>query len=500
MTVRELLAGVKLRRELPATVADAAVAGLEYDSRRVEKDFVFFAFPGSRVDGTRFASEALAKGALAVASELPAPDHFRGPWIEVEHGRRAMAGAAANFYDHPDRRVHFTGITGTNGKTTTAYLLESILREAGFTTGLLSTVEYRIADHARPAPNTTPESLDTMRFAAELENRHGSHLVSEVSSHALALGRVWGFHYHTAVFTNLSQDHLDFHGTMEAYAAAKRFLFVPGEGRGPEWAILNAEDEASESMRPQPPARVIWYGFSHRAELRAEEVRSGFRGLFFDLHWRGPGPHGGELQRQPVQSSLVGRINVLNILAAAGAALSYGIGLPAIARGVAACRNAPGRFERIDEGQPFLVVVDFAHTPDALRNAILIARELAGAARVITLFGCGGDRDRSKRPLMGAVAGELSDYVVLTSDNPRSEDPIAIMNDALVGLRRTDTPHAAEPERGKAIRLAIKQALPGDVVLLAGKGHETYQIIGDAAILFDDRQVARETLRELSRE
>ena len=488
MTVRELLAGVKLRRELPAVLAEAPVAGLEYDSRRVEKDFVFFAFPGSRVDGTRFASEALAKGALAVASELPPPADFKGPWIEVEHGRHALAAASANFYDHPDLRVSFTGITGTNGKTTTAYLLESILRVAGFTTGLISTVEYRIADDARPAPNTTPESLDTMRFAAELVGRHGDHLVSEVSSHALALGRVWGFHYRTAVFTNLSQDHLDFHGTMEAYAAAKRFLFVPGEGPGPAWAILNAEDEASESMRPPPPARVIWYGFSHRAELRAEEVRSGFRGLSFDLHYNG--------RREPIESPLVGRINVLNILAAAGAALSYGIGLPAIARGVAACHNAPGRFQRIDEGQPFLVVVDFAHTPDALRNAILIARELVGTGRVITLFGCGGDRDRSKRPLMGAVAGELSDYVVLTSDNPRSEDPIAIMNDALVGLRRTDTPHVAEPDRGKAVRVAIQQALPGDVVLLAGKGHETYQIIGDAAILFDDRKVAREALRE----
>ncbi|HLH44518.1 MAG TPA: UDP-N-acetylmuramoyl-L-alanyl-D-glutamate--2,6-diaminopimelate ligase [Bryobacteraceae bacterium] len=492
MTVRELLAGVKLRRELPRVVAEAAAAGLDYDSRRIQKDFVFFAFPGSRVDGARFASEAMAKGALAVASASPRPPDFEGPWIELEDGRRALATASANFYNHPDLRIRFSGITGTNGKTTTAYLLESILREAGFTTGLISTVEYRIRDDVWPAPNTTPEPLDTMRFAAELEKRHGSHLVSEVSSHALALGRVWGFRYHTAVFTNLSQDHLDFHGTMEAYAAAKRFLFVPPEGPGPEWAILNAEDEASESMRPAAPAQTIWYGFSARAGLRAEGVRSDFRGLSFDLDWDG--------QRQRIESRLVGRINVLNILAAAGAALSYGIGLSTIARGVAACRSAPGRFERIDEGQPFLVVVDFAHTPEALRNAILIARELARGGRVITLFGCGGDRDRSKRPLMGAVAGELSDSVVLTSDNPRSEDPIAIMNDALVGLGRTDTPHTAEPDRGKAVRLAIRQALPGDVVLLAGKGHETYQIIGDKAIVFDDREAAREALRELDYE
>jgi UDP-N-acetylmuramoyl-L-alanyl-D-glutamate--2,6-diaminopimelate ligase len=226
--------------------------------------------------------------------------------------------------------------------------------------------------------------------------------------------------------------------------------------------------------------------------LNAQDIRSGFDGLSFDLHWNG--------QRQPIESRLVGRINVLNILAAAGAALSYGIDLPAIARGVAACPGAPGRFERVHAGQPFLVVVDYAHTPDALRNAILIARELASPARVIALFGCGGDRDRSKRPLMGMAASELSDYVVLTSDNPRSEDPLAIMNDALVGLRRTDTPHSIEPDRGKAIRIALRQALPGDVVLLAGKGHETYQILKDRTIHFDDREAAHEALRELGYE
>jgi UDP-N-acetylmuramoyl-L-alanyl-D-glutamate--2,6-diaminopimelate ligase len=482
----ELLAGVTIREGMPKELAKVPVAGLEYDSRRIKKDFVFFAFRGAKVDGGEFAADALAKGACAVVSEIPRLRGFRGPWIEVAHGRRALATAASNFYDHPDRRVHFTGITGTNGKTTTSYLLEAILREAGFTTGLLGTIEHRLAGEARAAPNTTPESLDVIRFAAELEQRGGTHLISEVSSHALALGRVWGFQFHTAVFTNLTQDHLDFHGTMESYAAAKRFLFVPEEGSAPIWAVLNADDTASKSMEPPAPAQVIWYSLSHQADLRAENIRTGFDGLHFDLCWKD--------ERQPVDSPLVGRINVFNILAAAGAALSYGIGLPAIARGVAACRAVPGRFERVDAGQPFLVVVDYAHTSDALRNAIQIARELT-EGRVITLFGCGGDRDRSKRPLMGMAASELSDYVVLTSDNPRSEDPIAIMNDALVGLRRFDTPHSIEPDRGEAIRIAIKQALPGDVVLLAGKGHETYQIVKDQTIHFDDRETAREALR-----
>ncbi len=490
MTLGELLAGVKLREELPPSLAQLAVAGLEYDSRRVGKDFVFFAFAGAHVDGRSFAQDALARGACAVASELPHPQDFSGPWIEVEHGRHALASASRTFYGRPDERIHFTGITGTNGKTTTAYLIDAMLREAGNVTGLIGTIEYRLAGEVRRSPNTTPESLDFMRFATELEQRGGTHLIAEVSSHALALGRVCGFHFHTAVFTNLTRDHLDFHGTMEEYGAAKRLLFIPAEGPAPQWAVLNRDDSWTASAVPLA-SRVLFYGMSPEADLRAENVRSGFDGLRFDLSYQDV--------RQPVESRLVGRINVLNILAAAGAGLSYGMDLAAIARGIGALRAVPGRFERVDCGQPFLVVVDYAHTPDALRNAIQIARESA-QGRVITLFGCGGDRDRSKRPLMGMAAAEGSDYVVLTSDNPRSEDPIDIMNDALVGLRRFDTPHAVEPDRTKAIRIAIEQAQPGDVVLLAGKGHETYQIFKDRTIPFDDRETARQALRSLGYE
>lgn len=486
MTLGELLEGVKLRQELPSESALLPVTGLEYDSRRVEKGFVFFAFAGARVDGRRFARQAVEQGACAVVSESPRPQDFEGFWIQAEHGRRALATASRNFYGKPDEKLKFTGITGTNGKTTTSYLLEAILREAGNVTGLIGTIEYRLAGQVRPAANTTPESLDVMRFAAELVKLGGDHLIAEVSSHALALGRVHGFRFHTAVFTNLTRDHLDFHGSMEEYAAAKRLLFASPEGPAPEWAVLNADDPFSESA--QPAAHTVRYGLSSGANLRAENIASGFDGLRFDLVWEGG--------RQPIESPLVGRINVSNILAAAGAAISYGIPLPAIAKGVAASGAVPGRFERVDAGQPFLVVVDYAHTDDALRNVIRVARELtAGEGRVITLFGCGGDRDRSKRPLMGMAAGELSDYVVLTSDNPRSEDPLGIMNDALVGLRRFDTPHAIEPDRGRAIRIALKQAQPGDVVLLAGKGHETYQIFKDRTIHFDDRETAREALR-----
>jgi len=490
MKLSELLAEVALRETLAPALANQEVTGLEYDSRRVEKGFVFFAFPGSRVDGRRFAQNALDLGALAVVSDLPRPADFAGSpdtWIEVEHGRNALAAASRNFYHHPDERVLFTGITGTNGKTTTAYLIETILRVAGKITGLLGTIEYRLAGEVRPSPNTTPESLDIIRFAAELEERGGTHLIAEVSSHALALGRVHGFRFHTAVFTNLTRDHLDFHGTMEEYGASKRRLFAPPGQPAPQWAVLNADDPASKTMTPEDPgSRTIWYGVAGDAGLRAENIVSGFSGLRLEVTWNG--------RRESVQSPLLGLVNVSNILAAIGAGLTYGLDLEAIARSISDCRAVPGRFESVDAGQAFLVAVDYAHTDDALRNAIQTARSLS-RGKVITLFGCGGDRDRTKRPLMGMAAAELSDFVVLTSDNPRSEDPLAIMNDVLVGLGRFDTPHVAEPDRAKAIRIAIERAQPGDVVLLAGKGHETYQVLKDRTIHFDDRETAREILR-----
>lgn len=492
MNLDEVLSGVSFRTpaslEAVRSLAGAEVSGLEYDSRRVGKGFLFFAFAGAHVDGRQFAQAAMEKGALAVVSELPKPEGFAGPWLEVEHGRKALAMASRTFYGRPDERVAFTGITGTNGKTTVSYLTESILREAGQTTGLIGTIEYRLAGEVLPAANTTPESLDIMRFAAELARRGGTHLISEVSSHALALGRVHGFRFHTAVFTNLTRDHLDFHETMEAYRDAKALLFRPPEGPGPAWAVLNAEDEASQAMVPEEGSRVVWYGTGSKANLRAVQVHSDFRGLRFELAWEGA--------RQAVSSPLLGRINLMNILAAAGVGLSYGLDLAAIAQGIAACRAVPGRFERVDAGQPFLVVVDYAHTDDALRNAIQVARTLT-SGRVITVFGCGGDRDRSKRPLMGMAAAELSDYVVLTSDNPRSEDPLAIMNDAFVGIRRFDTPHVAEVDRTRAIRRAMEEARAGDVVLIAGKGHETYQILKDRTIHFDDRETARAALASL---
>jgi UDP-N-acetylmuramoyl-L-alanyl-D-glutamate--2,6-diaminopimelate ligase len=486
MNLGEILSGVRLKRPLSPELAGVKISGLEYDSRRVGTGFLFFAFPGSRTDGRQFANDAVARGASAVASESPMPAGFPGGWIEVEHGRQALSLAARNFYGRPDERLRLTGITGTNGKTTTGYLVDSILRAAGHTTALVGTIEYHLAGKVLAAVNTTPESLDLLRMFAELETLGGTHVTMEVSSHALALGRVYGLHFHTAVFTNLTRDHLDFHGTMEAYLAAKQMLFEGAGGPPPRAAIVNRDDEGLRALKLHPSTETYWYGLGKEANLRARHISSGFDGLRFEVQF--------DKLRFGLASPLIGRINVYNILAACGAALSYGIPPETIALGVSSLQAVPGRFERVDEGQPFVVVVDYAHTDDALRNVIAVARGL-NPKRVITLFGCGGDRDRTKRPLMGQAAAEASDFVVLTSDNPRSEDPLAIMNDALVGIRRVDVPHVVEPDRAAAIARALKEAREGDIVLLAGKGHEPYQILKDKTIAFDDRAVAREVLR-----
>jgi UDP-N-acetylmuramoyl-L-alanyl-D-glutamate--2,6-diaminopimelate ligase len=484
VTLAEVLQGVPV--EVPAAIAATRITGLAYDSRKISPGYLFFAFPGAHADGRLFAAQAIAKGAIAVVSELPRPEGFAGPWLQVPHGRDALALASGNFHKHPDRRLGLTGITGTNGKTTTSYLIDSVLREAGNITALVGTIEYRLAGKVQHAVNTTPESLELFQIFSSLEAAGGTYATMETSSHALALGRVYGIQFHTAVFTNLTVDHLDFHKTMESYFAAKQLLFRGNGAAAPRFAVINHDDAQAKRIELNPDTEVFWYGLEEGSTARAQKIASGFEGLQFEIQYNGG--------TYPVESPLVGEINVYNILAAWCTGMSYSIEPEVIARGIAKCAAVPGRFERVQEGQPFLVLVDYAHTDDALKNAIRAARGMT-RQRVITLFGCGGDRDRSKRPLMGMAAAEKSDFVVLTSDNPRSEDPLAIMNDALVGIRRSDTPHIVEPDREKAIRRAIEQAGPGDVVLIAGKGHETYQILKDRVIDFDDREIARRVLR-----
>jgi UDP-N-acetylmuramoyl-L-alanyl-D-glutamate--2,6-diaminopimelate ligase len=492
MTTSEVLAGVPLLTELPPQLAQTQVQGIDYDSRRVASGFLFFAFPGSRVDGREFAAQAVTRGAMAIVSELPAPADVSAPWLQVAHGRHALALASKTFYGKLDEKIPLIGITGTNGKTTTSYLVDSILRTAGKTTMLAGTIEYHLGSKVLPAANTTPESLDLHRMLAELDglaprDANSKAATMEVSSHALSLGRVYGMQFQTAVFTNLTQDHLDFHHTMENYFAAKRLLFTGLGGSPPRFAVINRDDEWGKNLATLgTTSDMLLYGLGSEAMVRARHIHSGLSGLRFDVTF--------DKLRFEIHSRLIGKVNVYNILAACCAGMTFQLPPETIARGIEACAGVPGRFERVDEGQPFAVVVDYSHTEDALRNAISVARTL-NAKRVITLFGCGGDRDRAKRPLMGQAAGELSDLVVLTSDNPRSEEPLQIMNDALVGLRRTNTRTIVEPDRAVAIRKAIEEAHAGDVVILAGKGHETYQIFRDRTIHFDDREVAREALR-----
>ena len=486
-------AGHELKGEVFQTeIFQTEIRGLAYDSRKVESGFLFFAFAGAKVDGAQFAEAALQKGAVAIVSDRPAPAGFPGLWLQTPHGRKALAVAAKNFYQRPDERIAVTGVTGTNGKTTSTSLIDAMLGAAGKVTALVGTIEYRLAGQILPAVNTTPESLDLFRIFYELEQAGGTHATLEASSHALDLGRIYSMNFHTAAFTNFTRDHLDYHQTMDAYFAAKQLLFKPRSGPPPRYAVLNADDEWGRRLDLAAESELLWYGMSQSPPIdrgrwvRAVDVESSFEGLRFTVD-------AGD-RRFAVTSPLVGHINVYNILLACSVALTYDLSDEDIQKGLTNLQRVPGRFERVEEGQPFMVVVDYAHTDDALRNTIAVARHMK-PKRIITLFGCGGDRDRSKRPLMGMAAAELSDYVVLTSDNPRSEDPLAIMNDALVGLRRYDTQYIAEPDRERAIKKAIESAGPGDVVILAGKGHETYQILRDGPIPFDDREVARRVLR-----
>lgn len=494
MDLKHALEGVPVLSAPDAELLERNVCGLAYDSRKVGPGYLFFAFSGAKADGAHFANAALSKGALAVISDRPAPGGFSGNWIQVQHGRQALALVSKNFFDKPDERLNLTGITGTNGKTTSTSLIDSILRAASKTTALIGTIEYHLAGKVLPAVNTTPESLDLFRMFDDLIKLGGTHATLEASSHALDLGRIYAMQFHTAGFTNLTRDHLDYHHTMQAYFDAKQLLFTPRSGPPPRFAVLNADDEWCRKVKLAPETQVYWYAMKASTPivskdgiwLRPLDIQSSFEGLKFTVDAGGA--------RFPLESPLVGHVNVQNILLAAGTALSYNLPARDIQKGIKQLQRVPGRFERVEEGQPFMVVVDYAHTDDALRNVIQVARGMK-PKRVITLFGCGGDRDRAKRPLMGMAAAELSDYVVLTSDNPRSEDPLAIMNDAMVGLRRFDTPSLADPDRERAIRKAIEQAAPGDVVILAGKGHETYQILKDGPIPFDDREVARRVLR-----
>jgi UDP-N-acetylmuramoyl-L-alanyl-D-glutamate--2,6-diaminopimelate ligase len=490
MTFQHLLDGA----EFLSQSGNPDVTSVEYDSRRVKAGSVFVAMRGESSDGNRFIDQAVQAGAVAIVTDSPTEKPREGvAWALVPHGRRALARISENFYKRPAERIAVTGITGTNGKSTTAFLIESILTAAGRKSALVGTIEYHVAGKVYPAPHTTPEALELARLLNDALGQGATDAVMEVSSHALAQQRVFGVPFDVAAFTNLTRDHLDYHKTMEEYFYAKRVLFE-GCGTDPPRAVVtNLDDQYGAQLAEFSRKRsrvLLTYGWD-RGDFHAEKPEVTPRGTRFDMIT--------PQEKLPVFSPLIGRVNVYNILAAAAAGFARGCSTEAISRGVAALTHVPGRFQRVDCAQPFTVVVDYAHTDDAVRNLTALAREFVSrsgaSARVITLFGCGGDRDRAKRPLMGEAAGRGSDFVVLTSDNPRSEDPRAIINDALVGLQKTGTKYAVEVDRRKGIALAIGEARPGDIVLLAGKGHEKVQVTREGSNPFDDVEVAKEVLR-----
>jgi UDP-N-acetylmuramoyl-L-alanyl-D-glutamate--2,6-diaminopimelate ligase len=464
------------------------VSGVAYDSRAVVAGDLFFCVPGAVSDGHQWAAAAAAAGAAALCVERPTGTGL--PELVVTDARRAMARLGAEALGRPADRLTLLGVTGTNGKTTTTFMLNEILVADGRTTGLIGTIETRVAGTTRPGVRTTPESLDLQRLFREMVGAGVDSVAMEVTSHALALHRVEGVRFTSAAFTNLSQDHLDFHADMEDYFEAKRSLFTRERL---ERGATNLDDPYGRKLLETAAVPVIGFGSGASAEIRATDVRLGPAGTELTIAT----PAGSV----PVRLSLAGHFNVSNALAATAAALQADIGLDAIGAGLESLAAVPGRFESVDQGQPFSVLVDYAHTPDSLDNVLRAARPLArsGRGRVICLFGCGGDRDRGKRPLMGAVAARLADYVIVTSDNPRSEDPDAIIGEILEGVlaERPDGPDVVTADRAAAIRAGLEAARAGDVFVIAGKGHEQGQQFADRTIEFDDRVVARRNLVEL---
>jgi UDP-N-acetylmuramoyl-L-alanyl-D-glutamate--2,6-diaminopimelate ligase len=456
---------------------DPGISSVAYRTEDVAAGSLFFCVPGSRVDGHDFAADAIAAGAVALVVERELD--LAVAQAVVPSVREAMGPVSAAFYGRPSAAMTVVGVTGTNGKTTTTYLLESVLRSAGHAVGVVGTTGVRIAGRAAPFPRTTPEAPDLHRLFAEMRRDGVDAVAMEVSSHGLDQHRVGGVRFAVAVFTNLTQDHLDYHPSMDAYFEAKARLFTPEMS---DVAVVNHDHEAGRRLEGRIP--TITYGVSDGSDVRGTDVEATADGIAFTV------------DGVRVRSRLRGRFNVENALAAMATAKALGIDAAAAAAAIGEVEGVPGRVEAVEAGQAFLVLVDYAHTPDSVENVLRAARQLA-SGRVIVVLGCGGDRDRAKRPLMGRAATANADLTVLTSDNPRSEDPVAILAEIEPGAREGGGEYVVEPDRRTAIGLAVREARAGDAVVIAGKGHETYQELGDRTIAFDDREVAAEELRAL---
>lgn len=473
--------------------SSTVITGIEFDSRQVQEGDLFICLVGHQQDGHHYAQAAVEQGAAALVVERKLA--VEAPQIIVKDTRYAMAVIASHYYRYPSHEMSVIGITGTNGKTTTAALIEKILADHGHITGLMGTVRMKIGNESYDTRNTTQDALEIQRNFRKMRDADTRYCVMEVSSHGLALGRVKGIDFRTAIFTNLSQDHLNFHISMERYKAAKGLLFSRlGNTFSPlpekcKFAVLNADDEASIEYRELTSAEVLTYGIEQEADVKASDIRLSSRGTTFLLT-----SFAGNME---FQMNLVGKFNVYNALAAITAALCEGISLDHIQQSFLTIYGVDGRFEPVAAGQDYSVIVDYAHTPDGLENVLATVKDIA-AGRTICVFGCGGDRDQSKRPIMGEIAARYSDYIIVTSDNPRTEDPVAIMEHIKAGLTEAGVDHTKYElieDRQLAIQKAVEIAGPKDVVLIAGKGHETYQEINGIRHNFDDRVVAKNAIR-----
>jgi UDP-N-acetylmuramoyl-L-alanyl-D-glutamate--2,6-diaminopimelate ligase len=464
---------------------DAEIRGISYDSRSIQKGDLFVAIKGEKADGARFIPQAIEKGAVAIASEQKLELDPPTACLMVPDARRFLAEFSRVFYKDPSTRLKLVGITGTKGKTTISYLMDSIFRHAGFRSCLAGTIEMKIGTCSFHSSHTTPESSDLMKFLSEAVTEDCTHGAMEVSSHSLVLKRVFSTKFAVGVFTNLTHDHLDFHGDMESYFQAKKLLFSVENGNRVEFAVINTDDAFGRRLSTEIRCTTLRFGFSNDTEIRVIEYQSRTDGS--DLLLDTPA---GKIR---FRLHLIGRPNAYNVMAATGAAISLGIDLEKIRTGIEALEGVPGRMERVDAGQDFTVIVDYAHSPDSLENLLKTVSQLPHGKRII-VFGCGGDRDRAKRPIMGEIAVNGSDFVLATSDNPRSENPLDILKEIESGLRKGPAPYEIVPDRRRAIESAISMARTGDVVVIAGKGHEDYQIIGSQVIPFDDRKLARELI------
>jgi UDP-N-acetylmuramoyl-L-alanyl-D-glutamate--2,6-diaminopimelate ligase len=473
--------------------ADSLVTDVTHDSRQAREGTLFVAIRGATMDGHRFIEDVVRRGAAGIISEYDPPADFAGTWLKVKDAREALAKAAAVINGDPSHELDLVGITGTNGKTTTTYLCLALAKAAAQKGAMLTTVEYRIGEKSVPAVRTTPEASDTNRFLREAVDAGCSMAVMETSSQAIDLHRCDWLRFKVAIFTNLTRDHLDYHLTMESYFDAKKKLFDGRLGETPDSSVINIDDEWGQKLAEELKSagqRVATFSLKNLpADLTANDITvSLIKGTSFKLST----PSG---ERQ-INSPLVGKPHVYNMLAATSAALELGYSLDAIQKGLEKCVGAPGRFERVPHDGDFAVVVDYAHSDDALLNVLKTARELT-SGKIITVFGCGGDRDKTKRGPMGEVAGRNSDFVIVTSDNPRTENPLKIIEEIEAGLQKTDCQYQIVSDRRDAIFQALKRAKTNDVVLIAGKGHENYQIIGDEKFDFDDRKIALEALEEM---